>query len=870
MEALLSPPHLALAACGILAFSGPIRSVWSRPTTSPSWRRHGPAVVGLAAMLSLFAAFTQYAHPIIDPWAQATVEETARPPRSQLYAMAADGTGQHRIAVTDADERNPRLSPDGRRLAFDTFVDGSEQIVVSDPDGSNRTTIAIDGNNARPAWSPDGSRIAFHSDRAGSLDVYTMAADGSDVRHVTAEPSADWGATWSPDGTRIAFTSDRAGASDIYSARADGTDLVRLTEGIGGDGDPAWSPDGTRIAFGSEGADGDVDVVSMAADGTDPRRLTDAVGSSYLPAWSPDGQSIAFATDRDGDLEVYVMNADGTNQRNLTRSPGVTDGWFGPSWSPDGSAILYPSQGEVASSQVQEMTQSLGAASILIQTALLAGFALVALRHGPLPFGALTVLVFAPTVLMALVSDEYRFLPGALLAGVTADLLVWRLGFGSARRTDAVIAFAIPAAFFTAFFVTLQLTGGIGWTIHLWLGAIVLAGVIGLVLDEAMRDGQVTRISATHLTQSRPRRSGTTSRHGAPFPVGSSPPATPVARREPRASAIGRSVDQPVTEVTRTLPCPASGSTPEARSKAAIGTPRQPVSSTQPDVQSSTAARSVSPSARSSTIDQTAAPVSAVETVTRHARESMVGRALTEEGRHRWDTARRQPARSGEAPIAASPAIDQHGDREQAEASGHQAAGRKERSTRHATGRVCPRGRPATQGAQQPPASWKQVDDDERHERQPDPRVQGQHGPCAERQELAARHPEESATERRDGQEADEQPQCQPTDVACPDRLRDRPAELDRGRDDQRASEDPVKREHPGSVRRPASQREETRRRHRDDEDGEHPVERRVGHVGLSSELSSPDDRQVRRSWTAGVRASASVWAGGHDLAMRH
>jgi Tol biopolymer transport system component len=485
VEALLSPPHLALAACGILAFSGPIRSVWARPPTAPSWRRHGPAVIGLAAMLSLFAAFTQYAHPVDDPMAAPDAGPAIRAPRSQLYAMAADGTGQHRIAISDADERNPRLSPDGQRLAFSAFADGFAQIVVSDPDGSNRRAITSEGNDARPAWSPDGHRLAFHSDRAGSLDIYTMAADGTDVRPVTTEASSDYGPTWSPDGTRIAFASDRDGATEIYAVDADGTDVIRLT--TRGGGDPAWSPDGTRIAFGADGGDGDADVFSMATDGTDVRRLTDAAGSSYLPAWSPDGASIAFATDRDGDLEVYVMRADGSDQRNLTGSAGIRDGWFGPSWSPDGRTILYPSQGEIPASVDDDVGEALGAASILIQATLLAGFALVALRRGSVPFGGLTLLVLVPTALMALVSDEDRFLPGALLAGVLADLLVLRFPYGSSRRTDAVIAFAIPAAFYAAYFVSLQLTGGIAWTIHLWLGAIVLAGVMGLVLDEALR-----------------------------------------------------------------------------------------------------------------------------------------------------------------------------------------------------------------------------------------------------------------------------------------------------------------------------------------------------------------------------------------------
>ncbi len=495
VEALLSPSHLALASAGILGLSGPVRSVWSRPITAPSWRRHGPAVIGLTLMLALLAAFTQYAHPIVDPWS-AAVGGVTRGPVAQLYAMAPDGTSQHRIAITDDDNRNPRLSPDGRRLAYTISAGDSNHIVVSEPDGSNPRPVATDGRSGAPAWSPDGTRIAFHSDRAGSLDVFTMAADGTDVRAVTTEPSSDWGPAWSPDGTRIAFTSDRDGATAIYAAGTDGSDVVRLTHGAGGDSDPAWSPDGNRIAFGSAGTDGDLEVVSMAADGSDLRRLTDAEGNNFLPAWSPDGSSIAFATNRDGDLEVYLMNADGTNQRNLTRSPGLADGWYGPSWSPDGRSILYPSEAVTGLGQTDLVRHNLGAAGILVQAALLAGFALVALRHGPLPFGALTVLLFVPTALMTVVSEEYRFLPGALLAGLLADLLVRRFPYGSARRTDAVIAFAVPAGFYAAYFVTLLVTSGVGWTVHLWLGAILIAGIIGLALDEVMRAARPASPSA--------------------------------------------------------------------------------------------------------------------------------------------------------------------------------------------------------------------------------------------------------------------------------------------------------------------------------------------------------------------------------------
>jgi hypothetical protein len=76
---------------------------------------------------------------------------------------------------------------------------------------------------------------------------------------------------------------------------------------------------------------------------------------------------------------------------------------------------------------------------------------------------------------------------GALIAGVLVDLLARVLPAGSSRRGDALFAFLAPAVFFAFYFAAVELTDGIGWTIHLWLGAILTAGVIGLLLDELAR-----------------------------------------------------------------------------------------------------------------------------------------------------------------------------------------------------------------------------------------------------------------------------------------------------------------------------------------------------------------------------------------------
>ena len=40
-----------------------------------------------------------------------------------------------------------------------------------------------------PSWSPDGKRIAFNSFRDGTSDIYVMDADGDNQRNLTKHDS---------------------------------------------------------------------------------------------------------------------------------------------------------------------------------------------------------------------------------------------------------------------------------------------------------------------------------------------------------------------------------------------------------------------------------------------------------------------------------------------------------------------------------------------------------------------------------------------------------------------------------------------------------------------------------------------------------
>lgn len=501
VEALLSPTHLLLATSGMLMIGAPIRAAGVRLLDGAprSWRTAGPVAVPLAMAVAILVAFTQYANPVARVWAEA-LPQGLPPIQPQLYAMAADGTGQRRLTVLPGQALGPRFSPDGKEIAYtyqpnpdSDHSDPITQIHVMDADGSGDHALPTESAAFQPAWSPDGSRFVFSQTIGDASDLYLMNVDGTGIERLTDDPAADWASVWTPDGNAILFNSDRDGTFHIHRLDLATKVITPVTTGESNDYEPAISPDGTRLAFTSDRRGTDhYDVWLAGIDGNAPTRFTDGddeeVGDSYAPSWSPDGSRIAFTSNRSHDFEVYVQPVAGREAVNLSQHPGASDGWARADWSPDGATIVYPSQDNAPSWQDSYIRQGFGAAGMLVGATLLAG-AVVWLRrrYGSMPLGSYAVVIGAPIAMATVLDDQYRLLPAIALGALAAELVVRRWPAGRSRVGDGIVAFLIPGIVFALYFATLMMTGGIGWTIHLWLGAIFTAGIIGLFLDELTR-----------------------------------------------------------------------------------------------------------------------------------------------------------------------------------------------------------------------------------------------------------------------------------------------------------------------------------------------------------------------------------------------
>ena len=110
-----------------------------------------------------------------------------------IYVMNADGTNQINLtnsAGVDDQCGGLSWSHDGSKIGFGSDSLGNSDtcrhtdIYVMNPDGTALKRLTSTGQDSWPSWSPDGTKIAFQSFRDG-WNIYVMNADGTGVVQVT-------------------------------------------------------------------------------------------------------------------------------------------------------------------------------------------------------------------------------------------------------------------------------------------------------------------------------------------------------------------------------------------------------------------------------------------------------------------------------------------------------------------------------------------------------------------------------------------------------------------------------------------------------------------------------------------------------------
>jgi Tol biopolymer transport system component len=201
-------------------------------------------------------------------------------PSYNIWIMNADGSGKVALtqnSIGNLDSINPVFSPDGSTVYFQSETDLSGQwngtaakynIWKVGTNGSAPTALttqsASDGfDSGEPRVSPDGTKIVFTSFMKigtvapASTNIWTVSNSGSDLTNLTASFASGQDSknpSFSPDGSEITFASkwDGEASFNIWLMKYDGSNAVNLTGAVGAGQDstsPSFSPDSLHIAF---------------------------------------------------------------------------------------------------------------------------------------------------------------------------------------------------------------------------------------------------------------------------------------------------------------------------------------------------------------------------------------------------------------------------------------------------------------------------------------------------------------------------------------------------------------------------------------------------------------------------------------------
>ncbi len=235
----------------------------------------------------------------------------------ELYMMDYDGANATRLTFNKVRDYMPAWAADGRHIAYTSYKNMAAGLYLLDLDQGRFQAVSTRGTNFAPSFSPDGKKLAFCSTMDGNSEIYLANSDGKNVHRLTFNSAIDTAPSWSPTNREIAFTSDRSGTPQIYIMDAEGTNVRRVSFGGNYFDKPAWSPTGDRIVCASR-VENIFDLYVLNLRTKAFTKLTESNARNESPSWSPDGRHIVFASNLKGGTQVFAIDIDGTNLRQLT------------------------------------------------------------------------------------------------------------------------------------------------------------------------------------------------------------------------------------------------------------------------------------------------------------------------------------------------------------------------------------------------------------------------------------------------------------------------------------------------------------------------------------------------------------------------
>lgn len=215
--------------------------------------------------------------------------------REALFLFDRKGNAEA-VTLPAAPYRYPRLSPDGRRLAFETSEGNETMISIYEMFSTNSARRLTFGGNSRfPLWSADGRRIVFQSDRDGDRALFWQSVDGGAAERLT-KPDAGTShvpESYSPTGEILLFNVAGSSTKSLWMLSVqDGKAMPFPDVRSSFPSNAEFSPNGRWVAYqaGEIGAGEATTYVEPFP----PTGTKHQIARGGRPLWSRDGHQLFY------------------------------------------------------------------------------------------------------------------------------------------------------------------------------------------------------------------------------------------------------------------------------------------------------------------------------------------------------------------------------------------------------------------------------------------------------------------------------------------------------------------------------------------------------------------------------------------------